>query len=149
MTSNMETLYKFTQISGKQAYWFLNIHSVRCLFCHFTPAWAPFQCWGGVCRIRRRRDAGMTVLGWGAACGCRWGESRDRGKKAHCWRPGRAAETPLSTTQTWRPSCSSCSCWTLFCCAFECRPSSWWGAGWPGRRKKSAAQKVYLQADFG
>ena len=119
------------------------------LRCHFTPVWAPCQSWGGVCRVRSQRNAAVTVLGWGAACGCRWGGSRGRGKRAHRWRPGRTAESCLSTTQTWAPSCSSCSCWTLSCCGFGCRPSSWWGDGWPRKRQKSVSYNNVAQQHVG
>lgn len=102
-----------------------------------TPLLAPCRCWGGVCRVRRWKGAGVMELGGGAVSGCRWAESRDSGKKTRRCRPEGTAEPRLSTAQTWPPSCSFCSCWTPSCCASECRPSSWWGAGSPGRRQKT------------
>ena len=90
--------------------------------------------------------AEWRVPGWGVVRGCRSGESRGRGKRAHCCHLERTAESPPSTAPTWPPSCSSCSYWTPFCCAFECHPSSWWGADWPGKGKR--LKLFYAPADL-
>lgn len=126
-------MYNFTQITVKEVKVLLSktFTAPWCLFCLVTPEWEPCQCWGGVCRVRRQRSAGVTLLGWGEVNGRRWGESQGREKTApHCCRRTPAG-SHLGRFPTQLLSCSFYSYWTLSCSVFGCHPSSWWEDGSP------------------